>query len=53
VFVALGEADQVIPRKLLERTWNYLVGESAAVSEARRDPGGHGITVETAQALSA
>jgi phospholipase/carboxylesterase len=52
VFVAQGDADQVIPRELLDRTWQYLTDESAAVTETCRDPGGHGITAETAQALS-
>jgi phospholipase/carboxylesterase len=53
VFVAQGDTDQVIPRELLDRTWNYLVRDSGAVTEGRRDPGGHGITAETAKALSA
>lgn len=44
VFVAQGEADQVIPRELLDRTWSYLLAESGAPVEAHRDPGGHGIT---------
>lgn len=47
VFVAQGEADTVIPRELLDRTWQYLLGESGAAPYARRDPGGHGITAET------
>jgi phospholipase/carboxylesterase len=44
VFVAQGEADTVIPRELLDRTWSYLLGDSGAPASARRDPGGHGIT---------
>ncbi|MFJ9390037.1 alpha/beta hydrolase [Nocardioides sp. NPDC101246] len=44
VMVAHGEADQVIPRELLERTWHYLLEESGAPTVAHRDPGGHGIT---------
>ena len=44
IFVAQGEADQVIPRELLDRTWTYLLTESGAPVDAHRDPGGHGIT---------
>ncbi len=47
VFVAQGEADTVIPRELLDRTWSYLTGESGAPAYARRDPGGHGLTTAT------
>lgn len=47
VFVAQGEQDQVIPAELLQRTWQYLLTESAAPAYARRDPGGHGITGRT------
>ena len=38
VFLAQGEADTVIPRELLDRTWSYLVGESGASAYARRGP---------------
>jgi len=51
VFVAQGEADTVIPRELLDRTWSYLLGDSGAPTYARRDPGGHGITPDTAAQL--
>jgi phospholipase/carboxylesterase len=44
VFVAQGEADQVIPRELLDHTWSYLLTQSGAPVDAHRDPGGHGIT---------
>ena len=44
VFVAQGEADQVIPRELLDHTWAYLLTQSGAPVDAHRDPGGHGIT---------
>jgi phospholipase/carboxylesterase len=47
VFVAQGEQDTVIPRELLDRTWSYLLADSAAPTYARRDPGGHGITAQT------
>jgi phospholipase/carboxylesterase len=52
VFVAQGDQDFVIPRELLDRTWDYLTGESGAVARTRRDPGGHGITLETVTELS-
>lgn len=52
MFVAHGEADQVIPRELLERTWHYLLNESGAPTVARRDAGGHGITAATLHRLS-
>ena len=51
VFVAQGEADTVIPRELLDRTWAYLLGDSGAPPYARRDPGGHGITADTVAEL--
>lgn len=51
VFVAQGEQDSVIPRELLDRTWNYLLSDSGAPAYARRDPGGHTLTAETAGAL--
>ena len=37
VFVAQGDADQVIPAELLARTWDYLLGESGAPASAHRD----------------
>lgn len=51
VFVAQGDADTVIPRELLDRTWTYLLGESGAPPYARRDPGGHGLTHGTVAEL--
>ena len=53
VFVAQGDADHVIPRELLDRTWAYLTGDSGAVTLARRDPGGHGVTEATLRELAA
>ena len=44
VLVAHGDADVVIPRDLLARTWAYLDGEAGSVTTAVRDPGGHGIS---------
>lgn len=52
VFVAQGDQDRIIPRELLDATWSYITGESGAHARTRRDPGGHGITPETAAALS-
>ena len=53
VLVAQGEADTVIPRELLDRTWSYLVGESGASAYARRDPGGHQLSPDTVAELAA
>ena len=51
VFLAHGETDTVIPGELLDRTWDYLAGGSGALLRARRDPGGHGISADTAAQL--
>lgn len=51
--VVHGDQDTVIPRELLDRTWDYLTGESEADTVARRTPGGHGITVQALTALRA
>lgn len=53
VMVAHGDADTVIPRDLLDRTWTYLLGESAADVTAVRDPGGHGLSIGVAERLAA
>ena len=53
VFLAQGEADTVIPRELLDRTWSYVVGESGASAYARRDPGGHQLSADTVAELAA
>jgi phospholipase/carboxylesterase len=52
VFVGQGDADQVIPRELLDRTWSYLLTESGAATDAHRDPGGHGITPDALHRLA-
>ena len=52
VLVAQGDADTVIPRELLDRTWSYLLGESGAPAYPQRDPGGHGITTQTVAELA-
>ena len=51
VFVAQGDQDTVIPPELLDRTWNYLLTDSAAPAYARRDPGGHQISGQTLREL--
>lgn len=51
VFVAQGDADHVIPRELLDRTWTWLHDESSATVAARRDPGGHQLSAQTAHDL--
>ena len=51
VFVAQGDADTVIPRDLLDRTWAYLHDESGADLVAHRDPGGHELTSDTVASL--
>lgn len=51
VLVAQGDADQVIPRELLDRTWDYLLEDSGAPTVAHRDPGGHGITAAALREL--
>jgi phospholipase/carboxylesterase len=43
VLVAQGEQDTVIPRELLDATWEYLTNPSGAPAWATRHPGGHGI----------
>ena len=44
VLVAQGDADHVIPRELLDRTWAYLRDEAGADTSAHRGAGGHGFT---------
>ena len=44
VLVVHGDADVVIPRELLERTWTYLHGDAVATTTGLRDPGGHGLS---------
>ena len=51
VFVAQGDGDHVIPRELLDRTWDYLLAESGAPTVAQRQPGGHQLTADTVHEL--
>jgi len=51
VFVAQGDDDHVIPRELLDRTWDYLLSESGAPTVAQRHPGGHQLTAQTVHHL--
>ncbi|CUR57998.1 Phospholipase/Carboxylesterase family protein (fragment) [metagenome] len=51
VFVAQGDGDHVIPRELLDRTWDYLLGASGAPTVAQRQPGGHQLTADTVHEL--
>ena len=44
VLVVHGDADTVIPRDLLDRTWSYLHGDAGSVTTGVRDPGGHGLS---------
>jgi phospholipase/carboxylesterase len=51
VFVAQGDGDHVIPRELLDRTWDYLLSESGAPTVAQRQPGGHQLAGSTVHRL--
>lgn len=51
VYLAHGQTDTVIPRELLDRTWNYLLTASGASTTAHRDPGGHTLTQDTITGL--
>lgn len=53
VLVAQGDADTVIPRELLDRTWTYLHDGSGATVTSVGDPGGHGISPAVLEALAA
>lgn len=51
VFVAQGDGDRVIPRDLLDRTWEYLTTESGSDVVAVRHGGGHELTPEAVGGL--
>jgi phospholipase/carboxylesterase len=52
VLVAQGEHDTVIPRELLDATWDYLTNPSGAPAWATRHPGGHGISAPSLTELA-
>jgi phospholipase/carboxylesterase len=52
VLVAQGEQDTVIPRELLDATWQYLTNPSGAPAWASRYPGGHNISAESLAELA-
>lgn len=52
VLVAQGDADHVIPRELLDRTWQYLQAEAGSDTTSVRDPGGHGISPMVLESLA-
>lgn len=52
VLVIQGDADAVIPRDLLDRTWEYVTGPSGAAASTHRSPGGHGIDQGSLDTLS-
>ena len=53
VLVAQGDDDHVIPRELLDRTWDHLVAGSGDPTVAVRQPGGHQLTADTVGELGA
>lgn len=44
VLVIHGDQDTVIPRELLDHTWDYLDGDAGSITTALRDPSGHGLS---------
>ena len=52
VLVAHGEQDTVIPRELLDATWEYLTNPSGAPAWATRYPHGHGISAPSLAELA-
>ena len=44
VLLVHGDADVVIPRELLDRTWAYLQDDAGSTTTGVRDPGGHGLS---------
>ncbi len=51
LFIAQGDGDHVIPRELLDRTWDYVLAKSGAPTVAQRQPGGHQLTADTVREL--
>ena len=52
LLVVHGDADVVIPRELLERTWTYLHGDAGSATTGVRDPGGHNLSAAAVEALN-
>lgn len=52
VFIGQGADDMVIPRDLLDRTWDYVNNDSGASAWSTREPGGHQITVSMRRELA-
>jgi phospholipase/carboxylesterase len=52
VHLVHGAQDTVIPRELLDSTWQWLHAESGAPVLSRLDPGGHGISVSAVRGLA-
>jgi phospholipase/carboxylesterase len=52
VLVIHGDADVVIPRELLERTWTYLNGDAGSTTTAVRVAGGHSLSIPAVDALN-
>ena len=46
ILVVHGDADVVIPRELLERTWTYLHSDAGSTTTGVRDPGGHSLSAD-------
>lgn len=46
-FAAQGEADYMIPRKLLDNTWACILADSGSPVIATRDPGDHQLSHQT------
>jgi len=51
ILVIHGERDTVIPRELLDRTWQYLDQDAGSLTTAVRDASGHGISASALTAL--
>lgn len=52
VFLAHGRADAVIPRELLDRTWQYLTDGSGSDVTTHLGPEGHGLSQEALDKLN-
>lgn len=52
VLVVHGDADSVIPRELLDRTWTYLHGEAGSTTTGVRVAGGHDLSAAAVDRLN-